>query len=132
VGVLPEPAVGVFTTAGTRQRRLRRHFVIGYAARDRTRLPSGPAAIGFGGGSGTGQGAASCRKQAGDGDEDQGAAEPAVIRDRRRHARLRARSAGQRREPTVIPGQPDTPTHLRIGRLTRCANRPSKQRVRPQ
>ena len=28
----PEPAVGVFTTAGTCQERLRRHFVIGYAA----------------------------------------------------------------------------------------------------
>ena len=28
----PEPAVGVFTTAGTCQGRLRRHFVIGYAA----------------------------------------------------------------------------------------------------
>ena len=28
----PEPAVGVFTTAGTRQGRLRRHFVIGCAA----------------------------------------------------------------------------------------------------
>ena len=40
---------------------------------------------------------------------------------------LRARSAGQRRELTVTPGQPDTPAHLRTGRLTRCANRPSKQ-----
>ena len=29
----PEPAVGVFTPAGTCQGRLRRHFVIGYAAR---------------------------------------------------------------------------------------------------
>ena len=28
----PEPAVGVFTTAGTCQGRLRRHFVIGSAA----------------------------------------------------------------------------------------------------
>jgi hypothetical protein len=28
----PEPAVGVFTTAGTRQGRLRRHYVIGSAA----------------------------------------------------------------------------------------------------
>jgi hypothetical protein len=28
----PEPAVGVFTSAGTCQGRLRRHFVIGYAA----------------------------------------------------------------------------------------------------
>jgi hypothetical protein len=28
----PEPAVGVFTAAGTCQGRLRRHFVIGYAA----------------------------------------------------------------------------------------------------
>jgi hypothetical protein len=27
----PEPAVGVFTTAGTCQGRLRRHFVIGFA-----------------------------------------------------------------------------------------------------
>src|SRR6266536_781324 len=34
------------------------------------------------------------------------------------------------RKLTVTPGQPDTPTHLRIGRLTRCANRPSEQRVR--
>jgi hypothetical protein len=42
---------------------------------------------------------------------------------------LRARSAGQRREITVTPGQPDTPADLWTGRLTRCANRPSKQRV---
>jgi len=28
----PKPAVGVFTTAGTCQGRLRRHFVIGCAA----------------------------------------------------------------------------------------------------
>ena len=28
----PEPAVGVFTTAGTCQGRLRRHCLIGYAA----------------------------------------------------------------------------------------------------
>ncbi len=28
----PEPALGVFTTAGTCQGRLRRHCVIGYAA----------------------------------------------------------------------------------------------------
>jgi len=28
----PEPAVGVFTTAGTCQGRLRRHCVIGFAA----------------------------------------------------------------------------------------------------
>ncbi len=32
VSGLPEPAVGVFTTAGTCQGRLRLHFVIGYAA----------------------------------------------------------------------------------------------------
>ena len=42
---------------------------------------------------------------------------------------LRARSAGQHRELTVTPGQPDTSVHLHTGRLTRCANRPSKQRV---
>jgi len=42
---------------------------------------------------------------------------------------LRARSAGQRQELTVNAGQPDTPAHLRTGRLTRCANRPSKLRV---
>jgi hypothetical protein len=40
---------------------------------------------------------------------------------------LRARSAGQRRELTVTPGQADTPADLRTGRLTRCANRPPKQ-----
>jgi hypothetical protein len=39
---------------------------------------------------------------------------------------LRARSAGQRRELAVTPGQPDTPAHLRTGRLSRCVNRPSK------
>jgi hypothetical protein len=38
----------------------------------------------------------------------------------------RARSTGQRRELTVTPGQPDASPHQRIGRLTRCANRPSK------
>ena len=42
---------------------------------------------------------------------------------------LRARSASQRREITVAPGQPYVPAHLRTGRPTRCANRPSKQRV---
>ena len=42
---------------------------------------------------------------------------------------LRARSASQRRLLTVIPGQPDILAHLRTGRLTRCAHRPSKQRV---
>src|SRR5271169_4310897 len=42
---------------------------------------------------------------------------------------LRARSAGQYGELTVTPGQPNRLTHLRTGRLTRCANRPSKQRV---
>ena len=61
----PEPAVGVFTTAGTCQGRLRRYCVIGSPTLDRTRLPSGPAAIGFGGGAGTGQGAANRRKQVG-------------------------------------------------------------------
>ncbi len=35
---------------------------------------------------------------------------------------LRARSAGQRRELTVTPGQPDTPPDLRSGRLTRGPN----------
>jgi hypothetical protein len=46
----PEPAVGVFTPAGTCTGRLRRHCVIGCADLDRTRLPSGSAAVGFGGG----------------------------------------------------------------------------------
>ena len=32
-----------------------------------------------------------------------------------------------RRELTVTPGQADIPADLRTGRLTRCANRPSKQ-----
>jgi hypothetical protein len=44
---------------------------------------------------------------------------------------LCARSAGQRRELMVTPGQPGTPAHLRTGWLTRCANRLSKQKVRP-
>jgi hypothetical protein len=42
---------------------------------------------------------------------------------------LRARSAGQSRVLTVTPGQPGMPVDLRTGRLTRCANRPSKQPV---
>jgi hypothetical protein len=43
---------------------------------------------------------------------------------------LRARSSGQPWELAVTPGQPDTPAHLRTGRLTRCANRPvTKQPV---
>ena len=54
----PEPAVGGFTTAGTCHGRLRRHCVIGCAAPDRTRLPSGPAAIGFGEVAWAGQGTA--------------------------------------------------------------------------
>ncbi len=37
--------------------------------------------------------------------------------------------AGHHGEITVTPGQPDTSTYLRTSRLTRCANRPSKQRV---
>jgi hypothetical protein len=37
---------------------------------------------------------------------------------------LRTRSAGQRRELAVTPGQPGTPAHPHLGRLTRCANRP--------
>ena len=60
------------------------------------------------------------------GDEDQGAEAPTVVRDRRRRARCVPDRPGQRRELTVTPGQPDTPAHLRTGRLTRCANRPSK------
>ena len=32
----------------------------------------------------------------------------------------------------ITPGQPDTLAHLRMGRLTRCADRPSKQRVAGQ
>jgi len=51
----PEPAVGVFTPAGTCPGRLRRHCVIGCADLDRTRLPQGPAAVGFGGGARAGQ-----------------------------------------------------------------------------
>ena len=39
----PEPAVGVFTPAGTCQGRLRRHFVIGYAAPGQN-----PSAVRFG------------------------------------------------------------------------------------
>jgi uncharacterized protein (UPF0548 family) len=39
---------------------------------------------------------------------------------------LRARSAGQRRELAVTPGQPGTPARLHLGRLTRCANRPKQ------
>jgi hypothetical protein len=63
------------------------------------------------------------------GGEDQGRA--ASRRKRQQTAcPLRARSAGQHRELTVTPGQPGTPAHLRTGRLTRCANRPSGQRVR--
>ena len=64
-----------------------------------------------------------------DGDEDQGAEAPTVVLRAQAACPLRARSAGQRRELTATPGQPDTPAHLRTGRLTRCANRPSKQRV---
>ena len=37
------------------------------------------------------------------------------------------RSAGQRRVFTVTPGQPNKLTHLRTGRLTRCANRSSSR-----
>jgi hypothetical protein len=46
----PEPAVGVFTPAGTCPGRLRRHCGSAAPTLDRTRLPSGPAAVGFGGG----------------------------------------------------------------------------------
>ncbi len=53
----PGPAVGVFTTAGTYRERLRRHCVIGCAAPDRNRLPSGSVAVGFGGEAWAGQGA---------------------------------------------------------------------------
>jgi hypothetical protein len=46
-------------------------------------------------------------------------------RGRGRRARC-VRSAGQRRVLTVTHGQPNTAADLRTGRLTRCANRPSK------
>ena len=46
--------------------------------------------------------------------------------------KLRARSASQRRELTVTAGQPDTPAHLRTGRPTSCANRPSKLGFTPR
>jgi hypothetical protein len=49
------PAVGVFTPAGTCPGRLRRHCVIGAPTLDRTRLPQGPAAVGFEGGAWAGQ-----------------------------------------------------------------------------
>jgi hypothetical protein len=62
---------------------------------------------------------------------DQGAEMPTGVCDPQTACPLRARSGGQRRELTVTPGQPDTPAHLWTGRLTRCANRPSKQKVRP-
>lgn len=58
--------------------------------------------------------------------EDQGAKVPSAMGDRRH----RARSGSQPEELAVTPGQPDTPTHLRARRLTRCAKRPS-QRVAP-
>jgi hypothetical protein len=69
----PEPAVGVFTTAGTCQVAPSASLVIGFAAPDRTRLPKGSAAIGFGGGAWAGQGAARWPEtRPGGGDEDQG------------------------------------------------------------
>ena len=124
-GVLPEPAIGVFTTAGTCQERLRRHYVIGYAAPDRTRLPSSSAVVGFGGGGRDTTGA----------DGSPGTGREVATRTRARgvscHAQpqttcpLRARSAGQRRVLTITRGQPDAPAYLRTGRLTRCAYRPS-------
>jgi hypothetical protein len=49
----PEPAVGVFTPAGTRPGRLWRHCVIGSPTLERTSLPSGPAAVGEGSGQGS-------------------------------------------------------------------------------
>ena len=49
------PAVGVFTPAGTCPGRLRRHCVIGAPTLERTRLPQGPAAVGFEGGTWAGQ-----------------------------------------------------------------------------
>jgi hypothetical protein len=65
-------------------------------------------------------------------DEDQGA-EASNRRARpQTTCPLPARSAGQRRELTVTPGQPDAPAHLRTGRVIRCANRPSKQEVRTE
>jgi hypothetical protein len=65
-------------------------------------------------------------------DKDQGAEMATFARDRRRRARCvpdRLVNAG---EVTVTPGQPHTAAHLRTGRLTRCANRPSKHRVAGQ
>jgi hypothetical protein len=63
-------------------------------------------------------------------DEGQGTV-PTVVNDSRRPARCvpdRPVNAGYLRS---LPGQPDTPAHLRAGGLTRCANRPSQQRVSP-
>lgn len=41
-----------------------------------------------------------------------------------------SQSDGGERRRTVTCGQPEASPHLRIGRLTRCANRSSKRRVR--
>ena len=77
----PEPAVGVFTPARTCPGRLRCHCVIGSPTLDRTRLPSAPAATGFGEGSGPGSGAVGARCRPGSGDDDWGAARPGVGHD---------------------------------------------------
>ena len=42
---------------------------------------------------------------------------------------LRARSIGQPGYLRSLADSRDAPAHLRMGRLTRCAYRPSKQRV---
>ena len=99
VGVLPEPAVGVFTTVGTCQGRLRRDSVI---LRDRLRRPlTEPACRKVpqqpGSEEGSGQAAArsvpQCRP--GSGDDDRGAARPGVGHDRMRRGACRGRVASQ-------------------------------------
>jgi hypothetical protein len=100
----PEPAVGVFTPARTCPGRLRCHCVIGSPTLDRTRLPSAPAATGFGGGSGPGSGAVGARCRPGSGDDDWGAARPGVGHDRGDASCVEAVPLGSRlASPDMVP-----------------------------
>jgi hypothetical protein len=67
----PEPAVEVFTSAGTWQGRFQRHFVIGYADPCQNPPAVRSAAAGFGEGSGQSRALSRRRGDLGHGEQDQ-------------------------------------------------------------
>jgi hypothetical protein len=141
----PEPAVGVFTPAGTRPGRLRRHYVIGYAdpGQNPSAVRSGSSRVrGRGLGRPVVRSAHRCSR--GSGDHDQGAEVPGAEPGREPrwepHGRTTYRfsdSHEQRtrtrpRSRTVLNGSVRPRWYLRIRRFrTSSGDGPLSVRVRP-